>query len=138
MIEIDWNQRKVWTAEQIAAEKLRLIALEDPWGAHVDRQRWMRHQLIATAFGVELRDVCLMLSSDWERIGASIDRRVGSCDPELDEFFSARFSPMSTVWVREFPNMARAEEMFDTYRSIMRGRFNFDQPKYIEKRVTRA
>lgn len=91
---------------------------------------WRKKTLAAVAFGVELRDTPLMLRSDWERTAARVDRYALTGHPVVDEFWATRFSPMTTRWVHDHPNLAEIEQAFDRYRIIMGAHFDFIGPKY--------
>ncbi len=100
---------------------------------YLRRETYRRNQICATTFGIELRDVSVMLEGDWDRIAQSIDTSLGVCDPVLDEFFRTRFSPLTTSWIHEHPRLEEVAQWFDRYQRIMRGCFDFSHPSYRDK-----
>jgi hypothetical protein len=121
--------------QTLTAEKIRSAALArgdvfTPAQDLIAREYWRRRQLASVTFGIELRGISIMLESDWDRIAASIDRRVGTCDPVVDEFFITQFSPMTTKWIHHHPLLDVIGGWFDHYRQIMGTHFDFTRPAY--------
>lgn len=126
----DWSKRKVWTSEQIRAEQDRRLDTSHEIAPDLRAEIWRRRQLASVTFGIELRGVSIMLASDWHNLASRVDRRRGTCDPLLDEFWATRFSPMTTKWIHDHPLLDEVAEVFDRYRTVMRGHFGFDRPQY--------
>ena len=118
------------TAEKLRSALPQTTALEDRLRSVI----WCRKQLCAVTYGIELRDVSVMLESDWDRAAASIDRTMGTGHPLIDEFFAVHFSPMSTAWIHHHPELERVGKAFDRYQLIMRTHFDFERPDYRDKR----
>jgi len=121
--------------QTITAEKLRAAAMArgdlfTPAQELMSREHWKRRQLASVTFGIELRGISIILESDWDRIAQSIDRSVGTCDPDVDEFFLTQFSPMTTKWIHHHPLLHVIGSWFDRYQLIMREHFDFTRPQY--------
>lgn len=127
---IDWSKHRVWSAEMIRAEQDRRLEHRPELPFEMRQQIWRRRQLASVTFGIELRGVSVMLATDWHRIAQGIDRSMGTCDPLLDEFWVTRFSPMTTKWIHDHPLLDEVAEVFDRYRTAMRGCFDFENPRY--------
>lgn len=115
------------TAERIRAQSpFKSTPEEDILRARI----WRRKQLASVTFGIELRGVSIMLESDWDRIAARIEPRVGTGNLLIDDFFAGCFSPMTTSWIHRHPELDKVGQLFDRYRTIMAGHFDFTQPRY--------
>lgn len=94
---------------------------------------WRRKQIAAVTFGIEVRGLSLMTEYDWDRAAQHITPQMGTCHPLLDEFFVMRFSPMTTGWIHDHPELDRVAATFDRYLTIMRSAFDFNRPEYQDK-----
>lgn len=97
--------------------------------AYLLRETWRRRQLAAVTYAIEVRGIPLMLESDWDCMAQSLYPGLGTCDPVLDEFWRTKFSPMTTAWIYDYPAMDDVARAFDHYQAIMRGTFDFTDPK---------
>lgn len=103
---------------------------EPRWAAYLRQEVFRRKQIAAVTFGVEVRGVALMLESDWDGIAQRINTALGTCHPVIDEFFRARFSPLTTSWIHDHPDLGGVAKMFDRYQAIMRRHFDFADSRY--------
>lgn len=103
------------------------------WASYLRTEVFRRKQIAAVTFGVEIRGVALMLETDWDGIAQRIDTSLGTCHPVLDEFFRARFSPLTTSWIHEHPELDGIARMFDRYQTIMRRHFDFSSPRHRDR-----
>lgn len=116
--------KKVISARDLAPPPLT------PQQTYLMTETWRRRQLAAVTFAIEVREVPLMLERDWDRIAQRIQTRLGTCDPEIDEFWCTKFSPMTTAWIHHHPRLDEVATAYDHYRLIMGGQFDFTSPKY--------
>lgn len=108
MSEIDWTKRKVWTAEQIIAEKREMRRKGKPkWGDTAIEWEIKRRIVVAVAaYAYEIENNPIMSDHMWDRIAQEINPKMGTCHPELDEFFASKFSPMTGMWIHDHPDLA--------------------------------
>jgi hypothetical protein len=97
------------------------------------RRRWARSNLASLTFGIEVRGVSIVTERDWNRVAENINPALGVCDPFLDEFWVRHFSPMTTAWIHQHPDLDTVSDAFDRYVLIMRGHFDFTREPYCHQ-----
>lgn len=107
---IDWSRHRVWTAEKIQAER-RELELAD-WGSPIEIERRRRIRIAIATFAYEVLDRPVMSDAEWDQLAQSIDPAVGTGHFELDEFFVARFSPMTGMWIHDHPELDKVRSLY--------------------------
>ena len=111
--EIDWSQRKLWTAEQIEAERRRLDAqVFGRWGQVIEVEVRKRITVAVGAYAYEVANKPVMTDDAWDKLAQSINPKLGTCHPILDEFFHTEFSPMTAMWIHNHPDLEGIERCY--------------------------
>lgn len=115
---IDWTKRKVWTAEMIDAERSALDAAERtarPWGAAIEQEVRRRIKVSVAAYAYEIANRSIMSDDEWDLLAQTINPRLGTCHPVVDEFFAAQFSPMTGMWIHDHPELEKIAQIYRRY-----------------------
>jgi hypothetical protein len=111
--DIDWSKHRVWSSENIRTER-RELDLED-WGSPIERETRRRIRLSIAAYAYEMLDRPIMEDDEFDKLAQSIQRRVGTCHPLLDEFFITQFSPMTGMWIHAHPELPKIKALYQTH-----------------------
>ncbi len=111
--DIDWSKHKVWSAEQIRGEQ-RELALGD-WGNATEIETRRRIRVAIAAYAYEVLDRPIMSDTEFDKLAQSIQPKVGTCHPMLDEFFVTRFSPMTGMWIHDHPELRRVQALYNVH-----------------------
>jgi hypothetical protein len=106
-----------------------------PWETHLSREAWRRGLLALTTYGIEVRGMACVSEWDWDRAAQRVNRALGVCDPELDEFWARHFSPMTTAWIHHHPRLHALASDFDRFILIHRGTggVDFSKPEWAAR-----
>lgn len=83
----------------------------NPTPADIEQRR--RIQIAVATYAYEIADRPIMGDAQWDILAARINRRQGTCSPELDHFFVAEFSPMTGMWIHNHPELAGIKRIYD-------------------------
>ncbi len=81
----------------------------------VEREVRRRIGISVAAYAYEIANKPIMADCTFDWLAAQIDRKMGTCHPELDEFFASRFSPMTGMWIHEHPELDKVKRTFERY-----------------------
>lgn len=111
--EINWSKRRLWSSNNIRAER-RELDLAD-WGSPIEVETRRRIRLSIAAYAYEVLDRPIMSDTEFDKLAQSIQRRVGTCHPMLDEFFIVSFSPMTGMWIHDHPELDKIKALYATH-----------------------
>lgn len=111
--EIDWSKRHLWSSQAIRDER-RELDLSD-WGSPIEVETRRRIRLSIATYAYEVLDKPVMSDAEWDKLAQSIQPRVGTCHPLLDEFFVVHFSPMTGMWIHDHPELDRIKALHQTH-----------------------
>lgn len=117
MRQIDWSKHKVWTAEMIVAEREFLEQQDRPWGSAIEREVKRRIDCAVAAYAYEIRATTIMPDSTWDYLAQTINPKLGTCHPLIDEFFLVHFSPMTGMWIHKHPELEGIERIYNRHYS---------------------
>lgn len=122
---IDWTKRRVWSEKQIIAELAALRAGQGPkgWGLAIEQEVKRRIDCAVAAYAYEVASNPLMEDAAWDVLAQTINPKLGTCHPMLDEFFATRFSPMTGMWIHDHPELSRIQEIYEA-RNENTGKFS--------------
>lgn len=100
------------TQEEYAA---RLAADTKRWGDPIEREVHRRISVAVAAYAYEIKDTPIMSDYVFDRLAQSINPRMGTCHPLLDEFFASKFSPMTGMWIHEHPELPKIAQLYRRY-----------------------
>lgn len=105
--------------QTLSAEQLRAAHPEpDPrWGLPLEQEVRRRIQISVAAYAYEIKDTPIMGDATFDRIAQTINPKMGTCHPLLDEFFVTKFSPMTGMWIHEHPELGKIAKLYDRYYS---------------------
>lgn len=109
--EIDWSKRKVWSVEQMIAERNALNRIEQ-WGKTIEVETRRRIRIAVAAFAYEMKDNPLMSDHAFDELARKINPALGTCHPEMDEFFAEHFSPSTGMWIYKHPDLDGIERVY--------------------------
>ena len=118
---IDWSKHKVWTEDQMLAERQALDdQLYGRWGRAIEVEIRRRIQLTVATYAYEVKDDPFLSDDQWDRLAQTINPRLGTCHPVLDEFFASRFSPMTGMWIHEHPELDKVSRLYNHFYRLRR------------------
>jgi hypothetical protein len=79
--------------------------VSDKWGSPVETEVRRRITAAVAAYAYEVRDEPIMSDTAFDKLVQSINPKMGTCHPILDEFFASRFSPMTGIWIHDHPEL---------------------------------
>jgi len=89
-----------------------------PWGnAPVEIEVRKRIRAAVAAYAYEIMDTPIMGDQSFDKLVQSINPKMGTCHPLLDEFFASKFSPMTGMWIHEHPQLERIKSIYHRYYS---------------------
>lgn len=91
------------------------------WGSSVERERRRRVQASVAAYAYELCDVAIMLDTHFDELVQTINPRLTTGHPLIDEFFLTKFSPMTGMWIHEHPELGKIKALFENYYQHQKG-----------------
>lgn len=116
MADIDWSKHKVWSAEAIIAERERLTELEcGKWGRAIEIETRRRIRLCIATYAYEIADEQIMTDDAWDHLAQTINPKLGTCHPLVDEFFVTEFSPMTGMWIHKHPEIEGIKRLYEKY-----------------------
>lgn len=92
----------------VAAEAAR-------WGNPIEREVHRRVLIAVAAYAYEVKDTPILSDWDFDKLAQSINPRMGTCHPIIDEFFASRFSPMTGMWIHDHPELAKVALTYRRY-----------------------
>lgn len=90
------------------------------WGSPIEREIRKRIQLSVATYAYEIASTTIMPDSLWDTMAQSIDPRMGTCHPLVDEFFAAQFSPMTGMWIHHHPELPKIKDAYERYYALTR------------------
>lgn len=90
------------------------------WGTPIEIETRNRIRLAVATYAYEVMDRPIMTDMSWDRLAQAINPKMGTCHPLLDEFFVAKFSPMTGMWIHDHPELDKVKALFDYYWSWAR------------------
>jgi hypothetical protein len=87
------------------------------WGAPIEQETRRRIQIAVAAYAYEIEDKPIMSDNTFDRIAQRINKHMGTCHPDIDEFFVVHFSPMTGMWIHQHPELAKIKALFHRYYS---------------------
>jgi hypothetical protein len=104
------------------------VAMDDaaqrPWGTPVEKEIRRRVQISVVAYGYEIADAPIMDDRWFDFYATKIVKQQGTGHPMLDEFFLAKFSPMTGMWIHEHPELDKIAAAYQRYYEPMREYFD--------------
>ena len=113
---IDWSKHRVWTAEQIVAERQAISdAYYGKWGRAIEVEVRRRIHLSVATYAYEVMDSPIMPDHVWDQLAQTINPQLGTCHPIIDEFFAAHFSPMTGMWIHLHPELDAVKRTYERH-----------------------
>lgn len=88
---------------------------KERWGRPVEQEIRRRILLTVATYAYEIADKPIMSDRSWDMLAQRVNPKMGTCHPDLDEFFAAEFSPMTGMWIHHHPELAKIKKMFEKY-----------------------
>lgn len=85
------------------------------WGSEIEREVRKRITAAVAAYAYEVEDEPFMSDPEFDKLVQSIRPRMGTCHPILDEFFAAKFSPMTGMWIHDHPELDGIRRIFERW-----------------------
>lgn len=111
--DIDWSKRRLWSSDNIRAER-RELDMGD-WGNDREVETRRRIRLSVAAYAYEMLSREIMSDAEFDKLAQSIRPRMGTCHPLIDEFFVTQFSPMTGMWIHHHPELAKIKALYGTH-----------------------
>lgn len=93
------------------------------WGSEVEQEIRRRVQLSVMAYAYEIEDNPIASDFTFDWLATRINRKLTTGHPLLDEFFIAKFSPMTGMWIHDHPELGKIKRIYTRYWSLMREHF---------------
>lgn len=90
---------------------------ESRWNLPIEVETRRRILISVASYAYEIKDTPIMGDRTWDMIAQSIQPRVGTCHPQLDEFFITKFSPMTGMWIHDHPELDKIARLYANYYS---------------------
>jgi hypothetical protein len=87
------------------------------WGLPIEVETRNRITIAIAAYAYEIVDTPIMGDRTFDIIAQSIQPRVGTCHPLVDEFFATQFSPMTGMWIHHHPELPKIKQLYERYYS---------------------
>lgn len=118
MSEIDWSKRKLWTEAMILEEREAINAAQyGKWGLAIEQEVRARIRLCVATYAYEIADNPIMQDGAWDKLAQSINPRLGTCNPLLDEFFAGHFTPMTGMWIHQHPELDKIAAIYKRHHT---------------------
>ena len=92
----------------------------EQWGSPVEVETRRRIHVAIATYAYEIADNPIMSDSQWDWLAQSIQPRMATGHPLLDEFFIVRFSPMTGMWIHDHPQLDLLEQNYRRFGVPMR------------------
>lgn len=117
-LPIDWSKHRVWSAEAIIAERERLTdQVYGKWGRMIEIETRRRIHLCVATYAYEIADSPIMPDHTWDYLAQTINPKLGTCHPLIDEFFVVHFSPMTGMWIHHHPELEGIERIYKRHHA---------------------
>lgn len=113
--EINWSRRKLWTADQIIAERALLNGPTTAWGRAIEHETRRRIRLAVAAYAYEVASSPIMEDHQFDLLAQTINPKLGTCHPAIDEFFAHQFSPMTGMWIHDHPELGGIRKIYERH-----------------------
>lgn len=85
------------------------------WGDPIEREVHRRITIAVAAYAYEIKSTPILSDYSFDKLAQSINPRMGTCHPLLDEFFASKFSPMTGMWIHEHPELPKVAATYRRY-----------------------
>lgn len=85
------------------------------WGTEREQEIRRRILVSVAAYAYEIANEPLMSDATFDYWAERVDRHRPTGHPLLDEFFIARFTPMTGMWIHEHPELAKVAATYERY-----------------------
>ncbi len=113
--EINWTKRKLWTADQIVAERTLINGEPTAWGRAIEHEVRRRIRLCVAAYAYEVMGSPIMADHEFDLLAQTVNAKLGTCHPALDEFFAEHFSPMTGMWIHQHPELGGVKKIYERH-----------------------
>jgi hypothetical protein len=88
------------------------------WGSPTEIEVRRRIQVAVGAYAYEVVNRPIISDHEWDRMAQSINTRMGTNHPIIDEFFATQFSPMTGMWIHDHPELEGISRIYHRYVAI--------------------
>lgn len=85
------------------------------WGLAIEHEVRARIRVTVATYAYEIADSPIMSDFQWDALAQSINPKLGTCHPLVDEFFAAHFSPMTGMWIHQHPELDKVKALYERH-----------------------